>query len=171
MRTVVQNWSQSDAPGAIRFAEATGDTTVVSAAVGAWASNDPIAAADWINERHAPDDYVINSIASAWFTRDEHGAADWAMGLHDPKQRDIALSSVAQMSSYRDPASAIDLALSMTPSEERSAELRSLYVTWVSQDSAAAKRWFGDTRLLEDARRAITTDQATEVAQVGCVCP
>jgi hypothetical protein len=82
--------------------------------------------------------HVMNIIIADWSRSDLRGAGEWLARQSQGPELDDARGTYARTASRRDPAAAMDWAMSITAEAQRASSVVQVYNAWKKKDAAAA---------------------------------
>jgi hypothetical protein len=106
-----------------------------------WAETEPAAAAAWTQELGAERDELLKNVASVWSNADLNAAVAWAKGLTEGEGQQAALRVVSEETIRQQPATALELAASLTSGPEREQVTIRALNEWATQEPVTALRW------------------------------
>jgi hypothetical protein len=131
--------------------------------VGGWAEADPVALIQFVTKLPPETDRgsILSQALQYWVRHDAQAASQW-INSHEPgPEMDEGVAAVATMESVK-PDLAVGWADSIANPNLRSETLAMVLRTWMTQDLAAARQYFENTKdLLPDDRQQIAEGLAT----------
>ncbi len=106
-----------------------------------WAETEPAAAAAWAQELGGERDELLKHVASVWSNTDLNAATEWAKALVEGEGQQAALLAVTEETIRQQPASALELAASLTSETEREHVTIRALNEWATQEPVSALRW------------------------------
>lgn len=139
----LQAIARSDPEQALALAEALGGARfeqALSAITGAWAGEDPQAAAAWVAAAGPQARHAAAQVAYAYAQASPSEAIEWAERL-PAEARLLALPSVVQAIAADSPAEASDFVAAISDPAMREEASRTLVTAWAQTEPDAANRW------------------------------
>jgi hypothetical protein len=163
LAAVASYWAEIDPLKAIQELEGMGpeiSPVAVGSAVNTWASNDPEAALQWIDQVNDPSAKAqyIQSAHSFWAMNDPEKAIENASALQDDQLRDNAFIGVTEALSATRPGLAFQTAARISDPGKRSQLLGVVVMDLVTRDSSLAQRMIQEAPL-SDAEKQGLLDQ------------
>jgi hypothetical protein len=139
-------WSQTDVPGALKWAEQLSEGVEKNDALliirSQWASQDPEAASAQISQlpKNSSTAGLVTTAAARWGSSNPTKALEWADTL--PKtEKTLAISSSVGAWAQRDPMAAGIYAAQLPPGETQNEAVKSVISSWADQDPAQTAEW------------------------------
>jgi hypothetical protein len=131
-----ESWIRTDAPGAAAFIKevlpTVGQPSDRQELVQLWVTAEPSAALGALSEvvpAHGRD-AVLSRLLPMAVAADPASAVAAVSGIRDPVLRGQTISNIGLQWSSRDPANALNWAVSLPPGSEQTAAIRSIYQVW-----------------------------------------
>ena len=150
-----QNLDPQDTQTALQLAQSLSGSAQQNATryvLGAWAANDPAAAAAWAAPYSSNAEY-LRSVAFKWVEKDPDAASQWVNSLPAGAAKDDVLSFAAYGRTVGiDPAVAAGWITGIADAPTREASLKTLAGNWLKADVKAAREWISHAPLAQEVK-------------------